>query len=166
MAVTRSGIFEFTINSEALVRGLRPSKRAARNTQYLIECVGAVGYDKVLQVIDDLEENRINTAVIVDTFPYPQIFVFTNLILVCGKTNIYSWDGTTLTHEIGPVATGELWSAIAFHNFVYMSNRKVSITRDPNTGIFAIDADQPIVGAIADFNGQVFVGSPVEAPTE
>lgn len=166
MAVLKDGTFDFTIESEALVRGLRPSKRAARNTQYLVECVGAIGYDKVLQVIDDLNEDRINTAVITDAFPYPQIFVFTNMILVCGETDIYQWDGTALTHVIGPVAVGELWSAIAFHDFAYLSNGITSIVRDPTSEVFSETSAQPIGSAICNFNGQVFVGSPLESPLE
>ena len=163
MKVLRDGTFGFVIGAEALSRGLRPSKRVARNTQYLVECIGAVGLDKVLQVIDDLETDRIDTsATITDAFPYPQIFVFTDYILICDQQNIYEWDGTSLTLMLGPVTAGELWSAVDFYGFIYLSNGSVSVLRDPNSGTYSPTTDQPIASAICNFNGQVMVGSPTE----
>jgi hypothetical protein len=40
--------FSFTITSEQLTRGLRPSKRAPRDSKFLVESKGAVGRDGVL----------------------------------------------------------------------------------------------------------------------
>ena len=162
MAVLRDGTFDFTISSQELSLGLRPSKRNPRDSKYLITCIGAVGLDQVLQVVDDLENDRINTAVITDSFPYPQIFVFTNVTLICGETDIYEWDGSSLTHVIGPVSAGELWSAIDFFEFIWLSNRVVSITRSVQTSTYSTTTDQPAAGAMCNFNGQVVIGSPVE----
>lgn len=161
MEYLRDGTFTHTIGSEELSRGLRPSKRVPRNSKFLVDSIGAVGKDKVLQVIDDLENDRIDSLTdITDGFPYPQIFVFTELILVCGETEIFEWDGSTLTSVIGPVAAGELWSALDFFNFIYLTNGTVSIVRDPNTGVYSTTTDYPIARASCNYNGQVFVGSP------
>jgi len=165
MAVLRDGTFDFKIGSEALSRGLRPSKRVPRNSRFLITCIGAVGVDKVLQVIDDLENDRIDTsAVITDGFPYPQIFIFTNTILICGETDIYECDPVTLalTHVIGPVASGEMWSAVDFFNFIYLTNNQVLILRNPTTETYALSTDYPIAKAACNFNGQLILGSPTE----
>ena len=89
MPVLPTGVFTYTVPSGDLSRGLRPSKRSPRNTKFLTLCEGAVGLDNVLQVLSELEPNRIDTAVITDDFPYPQIFVFTNMIIVCGETEVY-----------------------------------------------------------------------------
>ena len=79
--------FSVTIDTSKLSKGLRPSKRMPRNSGFLVECKGAVGRDNVLQTLDEL--TRIDTSVITDAYPYPQIFVFTNLIIVCSQTKIY-----------------------------------------------------------------------------
>jgi len=163
MEVLRDGTFTFTIQAEALARGLRPSKRVPRNSKYLIECIGAVGYDTVLQVIDDLENDRMNTSgVITDTFPYPQVFIFTNMVIVCSETTIYEWVASALVPMVGPVAAGELWSAIDFLTFIYLTNGSVAVQRNPATGVYSVTTDYPIARAICNFNSQVFVGSPVE----
>jgi len=159
MEVLRDGTFAFTIGPELLSKGLRSSKRSPRNTNFMVTCVGAVGLDKVLQVIDDLESFRIDTvATITDGFPYPQVFVFNKVIIVCGETDIYEYAGASLTHVLGPVAAGNLWSAVDFYDFIYMSNGAVSVLKDPNTGLYSTTSDQPIAEAICDFNGQVMVG--------
>lgn len=163
MEVLRDGTFTFTIQAEALARGLRPSKRVPRNSKYLIECIGAVGLDAVLQVIDDLEDYRMSTSgLITDTFPYPQVFIFTNMIIVCSERTIYEWVASALVSKVGPVTAGELWSALDFINFVYLTNGSVAVSRNTATGIYSTTTDYPVARAACNFNSQVFVGSPVE----
>lgn len=159
MEVLRDGTFVFAIEAQALARGLRPSKRVPRNAKFLIKCEGAVGLDGILQVIDDLENDRVDTSVeITDSFPYPQIFVLNNFILLCDETNIYEYDGTTLTLVIGPVAAGSLWSVVEFFDFLYLTNGVVSILRDPMDGTYATTTDYPICQSLCDFNGQIIAG--------
>lgn len=158
MEVLRDGTFVYNLNAEELSRGLRSSKRSPRNTKFLVECVGAVGMDKVLQVIDDLETDRIDTTVIADAFPYPQIFVLTNMIIVCSATVIYEYESGALVSKLAALTTGQLWSLVDYFNFVYMSNGVVSVLRDPMSGVYALTAVQPIAGAICDFNGQIVIG--------
>jgi len=161
MEVLRDGTFAFTVGPEALARGLRPSKRLPRNAQFLVQCEGAVGLDGILQVLDDLENNRVDTSVeITDSFPYPQIFVFTNVILICDQTHIYEYNGASLSLVLGPVAAGQTWAAVDFYDYIYMSNGAVAVVRDPNTGTFSTTTDQPTAVAICNYNGQVMIGSP------
>jgi hypothetical protein len=162
MGVLRDGTFDFTIDAKDLSRGLRPSKRMPRDSKFLIKCVGAVGLDTVLQAIDDLENDRIDTSLLGASFPYPQIFIFVNYILVCTATDIYEWDGISLTKVLGPVSSGELWSAVDLHNFIYMSNGTVAVLRDSETGTYSTTSDQPKARAMCNFNGQIILGSPEE----
>jgi hypothetical protein len=162
METLRDGSFMLTINAEALARGLRPSVRTARNKEYLVECIGAVGLDNVLQVIEDLETNRIDTGIIVDPFPYPQIFVFTNLLIVCSSTDIFEIFGGNLLHRLGPFPVGTLWTAVDFKESIYMSNGKVAVVRAPTSGVWYTTTDLPVATAICNFNSQVFTGSPNE----
>ena len=159
MEVLRDGTFNFTIGPGDLSRGLRPSKRSPRNAKFLVQSIGAVGLDNILQVIDDLESDRVDSVgTITDAFPYPQIFVFTNVIIVCSRQTIYEWDGTTLNAMLGPVTAGQLWSAVDFYDFIYMSNGVVSVLRDPQSKLYATTTNQPLANAICNFNGQVVIG--------
>lgn len=160
MEVLRDGSFSLTIEHEELAKGLRPSRRSPRNTKYLVECIGAVGLDSVLNVIDDLEDDRVSNGAVTFIFPYPQIFVCTNLIIVCGQADIYELVTGVLTHRLGPVTIGGLWSVIEIADFVYMSNGRVAVIRDPNSKTFTVTASQPFATSICNFNGQVLIGSP------
>ena len=156
MDISRYGKFSFTIDSNDLVKGLRPSKRNPRNSGYLVECFGAVGREGVLQVIDALQ--GIDASALDEDFPFPQIFVFTNVILVCTSTRIYEYDGTNF-NEMLAVPQGTLWRAADFNNYIYMSNGVVAVVRDMSLG-FLIDTNLPAAESICNFNGQVIIGTP------
>ena len=205
----RGGNFLLKIDSGDLSKGLRPSRRAPRNSGYLTQCDGAVGRDGVLQVLDQLTkmdvtssevtgtdakiytcklnhtsaaDNRpitganyatywelkgstggvwvIDTtykALIADGFPYPQIFVFTNMIIVCSATKIYEWVAGALVLKL-TVTTGDTWSCVDFHDYIYMSNGVVAVIRDAMDKTYKVVTDLPVAKAICNFNGQVVVG--------
>lgn len=156
MDVSGGGKFSHTIMADQLSKGLRHSKRDPRNRGFLTTCQGAVGRDNVLQVLDEL--NRFDTEV-VEVFPFPQIFVFTNHIIVCGQIKIYEWiDGGLV--EMLTVVAGDLWNALDFYNYVYMSNGKVSVVRDSRSQTYSITTELPTAMAMCNFNGQVLVGAP------
>lgn len=164
MQVLADGTFQFTIGNEELSKGLRPSKRTPRNTKYLVTCYGAVGIDSVLQVLDDIDDNRLAvSATITDGFPYPQIFVFPKTIVICGETKIYEWVASALALKITASIAGTTWSAIAFNNYIYMSNGRVAIRRLAESQVWEETSDLPTATAICDFNGQVLIGGPDEA---
>ena len=144
-----------TIGSEQLSKGLRPSKRLPRNNGFLVECSGAVGQDGVLETLDEL--TRIATTEITDGFPYPQIFVFTNMIIVCGETKIYEWVDSALVEKL-EVSAGSTWSAVSFYDYAYLSNGNVSVVRDPGDKTYSETTDLPTAMSICDFNGQVIIG--------
>lgn len=152
-----SAEFSITINSEQLARGLRPSKRVPRNSRYLVTCVGAVGRDGILQIIDQL--TRMGTAIIADSFPYPQLFVFTNMIVVCSATEIFEWVAGSLVLKL-TVAAGSTWSAVEFYDYAYLSNGKVAVIRDSISKVYSITTTLPTASSICNFQGQVIIGAP------
>lgn len=152
--------FTVTIDSPKLSRGLRPSKRMPRNSGYLVECKGVVGKDGVLQVLDEL--TRLDTDIIADSFPYPQIFVFTRMIIVCSSTKIYEWVAGALVEKL-TVTGGSTWSAVEYSDYIYLSNGTVAVTRSAATKEYSINATLPAAQAICDFNGQTIIGAPDEA---
>lgn len=164
MPVLGNGVFSFTIPSSDLAKGLRPSKHSPRNTKFLTKCEGAVGIDNVLQVIKDLELERLDTSALADqTFPYPQLFVFTYAIIVCTPTQIYEVVNGTLSLKL-TTAEGILWSAVDFFDFVYMSNSAVSVIRRATDQGWEEVTNLPTFGAVCNYNGQVIIGSP--GPTQ
>lgn len=158
MDIDRYGNFTATIPSDKLVRGLRPSKRTPRNEGYLTQAQGAVGQDGVLQAIESL--TRLATATITDAFPFPQIFVFTNVIIVCGLKKLYEWDGSTLTLKYTATTASGPWTAVDFYDCVYLSNGVEAVVRDAGKKTYAIDTDLPAAYALCNFNGQVLAGAP------
>lgn len=158
MEVLRNGKFSFSIKTADLARGLRPSKRSPRNKRYLTDCSGAVGRDNVLQILDEL--TRLDTSTITDSFPYPQIFIFTNHIIICGQTKIYEWVGGALVEKL-TVTAGSTWSAVDFYDYIYLSNSKVAVVRDSQGGGYSLST-LPKASAICNFNGQVIIGAPDE----
>lgn len=158
MPVFQNGEFVFTIPATDLARGLRPSKRAPRNTKYLVECAGAVGYDQVLQVLSDVSENLVDTSELTVEFPYPQLFVFTNVIIVATDDTIYELiDGDLV--EVYSGSKDLPWSAVDFHDFIYMSNGSAAVTRSATGGGWS-SSSLPKFTAVCNFNGQVLIGSP------
>ena len=149
--------FTFTIAAEELANGLRPSKRSPRNAKYLVESKGAVSRDNVLSAIDEL--TRMDTSGITDAFPFPQIFTFTNFIIVCSSTKIYEWVAGALVLKL-TVTAGSTWSAVDFYDYVYMSNGKVAVVRDYGTDEYSLSADLPTANSILNYNGQVIIGAP------
>ena len=159
MDILRDGSFTFPIDTNDLAKGLRNNKRNPRNSKFLVECAGAVGLYGVLQVLDDVTDFVIDTAVITDDFPYPQVFVLTNMIIVCGETKIYEYISPTLTLKITASLAGDLWSIVDFFNYAYMSNGKVAIVRSAEDGTYSEVTDKPVANSICDFNGQVLIGA-------
>ena len=149
--------FSFTIESKHLSRGLRPSKRMPRNSRFLVECKGAVGRDGTLQSLDEI--TRLATTAITDAFPYPQIFVFTNVIIICSSTKIYEWISAALVEKL-EVAAGSTWCALDFVEYIYLSNGTVAVERDALDKTYSETTDLPTAMAAVNFNGQVIIGSP------
>ena len=150
--------FTFTISSDQLTRGLRPSKRAPRDSKFLVESKGAIGQDGVLCAIDQL--TRTATAEVTDTFPFPQLFVFTNLIIVCGRVKIYELTSGALSLKYTASTSGSTWTAVDFYDYVYLSNGREAVVRNPDTGVYSLSSTLPKAMSICNFNGQVIVGAP------
>jgi len=163
MEISSDGKFSMTIGSDILSKGLRSMNKRPRNSKYLIECIGAVGIDGVLQTLDELENIGLtitgSESEISGSFPYPQIFVLTNLIIVCNSTTIYEKDGSTYDEKL-VVTAGSTWSLVDFYDYVYMSNGNVAVIRDAQSKVYSLTTDLPTTMAMCNFNGQVIVGAP------
>lgn len=154
----KGGKFAFTIPTSKLSRGLRPSKRNPRNNDFLVTCNGAVGRDGVLQALDTL--TRIDTSVIADAFPYPQLFVCTNCIIICSATKIYEYVAPNLTLKYTAGAAADPWTLADYYDYIYLSNGSIAVIRDAASKVYSLTTDLPSASAICNFNGQVIIGAP------
>lgn len=156
METMRNGKFSHNISGGMLAKGLRMTERAKRNEPMLVACAGAVGIEGALSVLDELD--RITTTDITDSFPYPQLFVFTNHIIVCSSTKIYEYVAGALVEKL-EVTAGATWKAVDFHDFIYLSNGKVSVERSISSGAYSLSS-LPVASAMCNFNGQIVIGAP------
>ena len=162
MPVLPTGNFTFVIPPEDLARGLRPTRSSPRNIKFLTECNGAVGIDNVLQGLKDLNlDHLVNTSTLTYIFPYPLLFVFTNMILICTQTQIYEYTHSspgTLTLKI-TVAPGILWSAVEYFDYIYMSNCTAAVVRHPEDGSWEEIGSEalPPARAMCNYNGQIVI---------
>lgn len=141
-----------------LARGLRPSARAARNTVFLVESVGMVGRDGVLSAIDEL--SRLSTSDITDTFPFPQIFVCTHVILICGRVKIYELVSGSLSEKIEATVGGGRWCCMDFDDYIYLSNGEVAIIRSTTDKSYSETSDLPTATGALNYNGQMMITAP------
>jgi len=141
--------------SEELQRGLRPLAELPRNSNFLIQCDGAIGYHGSLQGITAL--TALSTAAITDGFPYPQIFMLSNLILICGKTKLYEWVNSALVEKI-TVTAGNPWTVIESYDQLYLSNGVVAVERRAGDKVYALRADLPKAEALFNYGGQILAG--------
>jgi hypothetical protein len=146
---------------EGLQKGLRPNLYVPRDSQWLIQALGVIPEDDLLQTIPQLP-TAINATG--ETYPYPQIFKLLNFILVCGKLAIYEYDldSTNLTLRFVASSAGATWSYADFNDYFVLTNGNVLITRDPITGIYSepYDCGIPHCLCLCDLNGQIIVGGP------
>lgn len=138
--------------SEQLQRGLRPMAEVPRNSNFLIQCDGAIGYHGSLQGIQAV--TALATAAITDGFPYPQLFICANVIVICGRTKIYEWVNSALVEKI-TVTAGNPWTLVDFYDQLYLSNGVVAVERRAGDKVYAVRADLPIAEALCNYGGQV-----------
>ncbi|RLC21491.1 MAG: hypothetical protein DRH93_11680 [Deltaproteobacteria bacterium] len=143
------------LNSQEVALGLRKEKKQPKNTFDKVELTGMITQEGMLRT--NPVHTRIDTSIITDGFPYPQLFVLNKVVIICGRTDIYEWNGTALIHKIN-VTGGMIWKVMESFNFIYLTNGEVSVKRDPWNKYYTLD-DEVISHALCNYNGQVLAGS-------
>jgi len=157
MEVLRNGKFTITLNNKSLARGLRKNNRLPRDNHGMTEMTGLISQDDVVTALDQL--SRIDTDVISDGFPYPQLFVLSNYILICSATKIYDYSSESLVLKL-TVSAGKTWKVIDFIEYLVMTNDDVTVIRTADTGEFTVNSSLSASSAICNYNGQVIIGGP------
>ena len=159
MKVLEDGSFLDDWEAPLLASGLRQTSKLSRNIKSLTRCDGCVGIDGLLSTSPDIAVSTIHASslVIKNDFPFPQIFTLEKHIIVCNRTTILELVGATLVLK-ATVTGGELWSIASAHDFIYLSNRVVSLVRNPSTGEYEATS-APVCSALLNFNGQIVCGN-------
>lgn len=154
---------EFTlVFREGLARGLREKKTNPRNAEALVECQGMFPETGIVRALDDLSSYDIDTSALGCSYPFPQLFVLKNMVLVCTKTNIYEYAGGSLSAVFEGATAGSVWTLADYGRFIIMTNGACLLHRDAENGDFSLytNCDIPTCLCLADVNGQIFVGAP------
>lgn len=162
MRIFNNGYFSLMLERD-LAKGLKPKGSVARNEKYLEELTGGFVHDLELQSLDLLDRTSIGAPEIIlsFTYPWPQLLVLPNHVLVCGPKKIYELVSNSWVLKLAASLEGGFWSCADFEDFLYLSNGKVAVTRSTD-GTWAETTTLPVALALCNFNGQVFAGS-VEA---
>jgi len=140
-----------------LGKGLR-QRQNTRNQPYLVEAIGCFPYEGVLEAVEQF--SRVDTSALACSFPYPQIFVLSNCIVVCTLTSLFELVNGSLVTKASNIPPGLTWDVVDFKTFLYLTNGQVAITKNYQTGAYAQDSSLPFGTCLCNFNGQVFIGSP------
>jgi len=153
----RNGKFTQTWQTSDLMRGLRKDSATSRDSYEMSDLSGLVGFDGAFKAIP-------GTTVKADldgsspTFPFPQVFVLSRLLLYCTSTKIYEMSpadySLTLVHT---VVAGSAWKVVDFFEYLYMSNGALAVVRSA-AGVWSTSSDLPTAYAMCNYNGQVLVG--------
>ena len=131
-----------------------------RNQPLLVESIGAIPYQRTLQAIEEF--TRTDTSALSVSFPYPQLFVLSEHILVCTETKIYEIISGSLTLKIQGLNTGLTWNVIDFKSYIVLTNGQTIVEKSPETGEYAVNSTLPIGSCLCNFNGQPLIGSPTD----
>ena len=144
-------------------------KHNVRNKPFLVQSLGAFPFEGVLQSVRQF--TRIDTSPIEAlgtlTFPYPQFFNLFDVMVICGPTSIWEYDGNNLVNKIDMLTEGYTWTVLDYKTFICLSNGVVTVTKSPTTGSYSISPVDdsgnnvyPLFLAGCDFKGQAVI-SPV-----
>jgi len=154
LEVFQNGKFSLTLFNDSLSKGLREKASNVRNSDGM-EKSTMMGKDEVLQSLDTL--TRTATDVLEVSFPYPQIYILSDFIILLSATKIYEWDGSSWTLKL-TTTTGNLWQVVDFIKYLYLSNDTVAVVRDSLTQAYTVTTSLPSVNAMCNYNGQVIIG--------
>lgn len=157
MEVLRNGKFTINLSNKDLAKGLKKNNKLARDRHGMTELTGLISKDDVITAMDQLI--RIDTNIITDGFPYPQLFILSNYILICGSTKIYDYSSGSLI-LVATVTAGNTWKVVDFIEYLILTNGVVNVVRSASDGTFNISTDFPEANAICNYNGQVLIGGP------
>ena len=102
MKILPNGYFSYIIDGPTLAKGLRSNSANGRNSNALIQSIGAIGKDSTLQSLPSIILNSLLEAplVIAEDFPFPQIFTLDKHLIVCNRESILEWNYDQLVLKI------------------------------------------------------------------
>jgi len=144
-----------TSTATAVIRGVIDA--GATGTLIIGSVSGTFQNDE--EISEGANTADVNGTATAIAFPYPQKFVFTNVIIVCYETDIFELVSDALVHKL-TVSAGSTFCAIDFHDYIYLSNGTVAVERDAKAKTYSESSTLPTAMCACNFNGQAILGSP------
>ena len=159
-----------------------------RNTPFLVESYGAFPYENKFRALEvfsiinqtgryeyyfppDFAPSNPFGTIEQYAFPYPQIFVFSDCIIVCGPTEIYEYIKSNdyyipniFSLKLYDIPEYSTWEAVDFKTYIYLTNGKMVVTKSATTGEYSLKFGRdslPAALSVCNYQGQVLLGSPV-----
>jgi hypothetical protein len=154
---------EYTLTfKEGLGRGLRDTFRNPRNSEYLVFSQGAFPENRVIRALDDISAYQLDTFTLETSFPYPQVFVFRYVTVVCTANAIYEYKDGALTSKLVGITEGSTWTAADYGRYLIMTNGAGIVVKafDSQEYGFYTSCDVPNCLCLCDVNGQLIIGAP------
>src|SRR5512135_3785635 len=119
-----------------------------RNNPALVQSDGAFVYEGALQSVEQFTAMTLPaTPTTAFAFPYPQLFVLSDVILLCNVDQIWEWAGSGgdngWTSMITSLTHGTPWTVVDQKSYIALSNMQVAVSKNPLTGGYAIDTSIP-----------------------
>lgn len=161
----------FTIDE---FKGLRRKERGFRNSQYATDLLNAkVGelrlepFEPAGNPFDPVHSDYFpfgNPHGEAIDWPMPQMFAFTEHVLLATRQRLYevhptNWTKTAVGHA---VYTPDFWDFADFHDFIIGTNGEAIFLRQSQSGNWSViwaAAEIPCFKTVCNFNGQIVVGN-------
>jgi hypothetical protein len=143
-------------NIEPGVNGIEPYKSIKNPAGLVTE----EGFDLLME---DGQRMMLESAGYFDIskWPFPQLFVGANYVILAEKDKIYSVDENWVCTEELSVIGGDVWDFVDFGPYLLLLNGEVIVYVDPTTDTFtqATSLDtMPRLGTACNFKGQIVGG--------
>lgn len=161
MKVLNNGFFSLTLDSTELIKGLRQHDTQPRNGQGFEVMSGVKGKDGSLQRLLSADFPLFPyDALDLSNFPWPQVFRFEKHVVVCNQSSMYEYDATSgwINKLTGITTSSQPWHAASSYDWIYFTNGKVAVVRNPETHAYAVDSSAPVGLGVCNYNGQIIVG--------
>lgn len=149
-----------TVFEEGLQTGLKRSIYTRRKAEWLLQSLGMIPEDQLLQTIPQVPTPITITGC---SWPYPQLFKLRiGTYLVCTERRIYEQKDGSLTLRYSSFSGGATWSLADFGEYLVLTNGHSLVERDPRTGEFNEydDCKIPHCLCVLNLNGQLLCGAP------
>ena len=157
MIINNDGTFTYTITHEGFCNGYAPFPYSMRNKGHMTECIDFREEDLMLY---PAEQRGRYLPAFSYFFPFPQVFVFDFVTIICNQKEIYEKIANSYILKYTTNVAASSWECINVGQFCLLSNGHVILKRDPVSLTYEELDDVPTGMSLCNYNAQILIGSP------